>query len=162
MSAAPHLVTVPTQPDVDKLAEEYQSLEKEFDRAEGELKAAAKKLDEKADELIRLVTSFGSAHAEKSKLLHGIRFEIMSTYGISTSVDGAAVERFRLELVKAKQARLLKKIFEKTVRWNLSPVASVIIQAEKKLSNKLLALYSQCTVTKPKKPSLIVRPKKLG
>ena len=86
----------------------------------------------------------------------------MSTYGVSTSVDGAAVERFRLELVKAKQARLLKKVFEKTIRWNLSPLASTIIKAEKKLSNKLLALYAQCTVTKAKRPSLIVRPKKLS
>jgi hypothetical protein len=162
MNAAPQLITVPTQPEIDKLAEEYQSLEKEFDRAEGELKAAAAKLDQKADELIRLVTSFGSAHAEKSKLLHGIRFEIMSTQGVSTSIDGAAVERFRLELVKSKQARLLKKVFEKTIRWNLSPMASVIIKAEKKLSNKLLALYAQCTVSKAKKPGLTVRPKKLN
>jgi ABC-type transporter Mla subunit MlaD len=61
MSAAPQLITVPTQPEIDKLAEEYQSLEKEFAKAEGELKAAAAKLDQKADELIRLVTNFGSA-----------------------------------------------------------------------------------------------------
>ena len=77
-------------------------------------------------------------------------------------MDGAAVERFRQELVKAKQARLLKKVFEKTTRWNLSPMASVIIKAEKKLSNKLLALCAQCAVTKAKKPSLTVRPKKLN
>jgi hypothetical protein len=162
MNAAPQLITVPTQADVDRLAEEYQALENEFDKVEAELKAVAVKLDQKANVLIEMVRNFGSAHAEKSKLAHGIRFEIMSTYGVSTSVDGAAVERFRLELVKAKQARLLKKIFEKTIRWNLSPVASLVIKAEKKLSNKLLALYAQCTVTKPKKPSLIVRPKKLA
>jgi hypothetical protein len=159
MNAAPQLITVPTQADVDRLAEEYQALENEFDKAEAELKAVAVKLDQKANVLIEMVRNFGSAHAEKSKLVHGIRFEIMSTYGVSTSVDGAAVERFRLELVKAKQARLLKKIFDKTIRWNLSPMASVIIKAEKKLSNKLLALYAQCAVTKLKKPSLIVRKK---
>ena len=45
MSAAPQLATVPTKRDIDKLAEEYQALEKEFEKVEAELKAAAVKLD---------------------------------------------------------------------------------------------------------------------
>jgi hypothetical protein len=36
-AAAPQLLTVPTQPEIDK-AEEYQSLEKQFEKAEGDLK----------------------------------------------------------------------------------------------------------------------------
>src|SRR5436305_369581 len=83
---------------------------------------------------------------------------IMATYGSSVSFDAAAVEKFRLALVKKKQARLLKKVFQKDVRWSLAPEASVIIKGEK-LSKPLLALYSQCQVVKPKTPSLTVREK---
>jgi hypothetical protein len=39
---------------------------------------------------------FGSSHAEKSKLLHGITQEMMVTFGSAVSIDAAAVERFRL------------------------------------------------------------------
>ncbi len=35
------MLTVPTQPEIDKLAEEHQSLERHFVKAEGDLKAAA-------------------------------------------------------------------------------------------------------------------------
>ena len=110
------------------------------------------------EELIDLVRDFGSAHAEKSRLLHGITREMMVTFGSSVSIDGAAVERFRLALMKANQARLLKKVFLQHVRWSLSPEASAIIKGEK-LSKSLLALYSQVEVIKPKSPSLQVREK---
>jgi putative Mn2+ efflux pump MntP len=46
------------------------------------------------EELICLVEEFGSAHAEKSKLLHGITHEILATFGLSTSIDAAAVGLF--------------------------------------------------------------------
>ena len=92
---------------------------------------------------------FGSSHAEKSKLLHGITQEMMVTFGSAVSIDAAAVERFRLALVQSKQARLLRLV---------SPEASVIIKDEK-LSKSLLAIYSQCEVIKPRVPSLAVREK---
>ena len=110
-------------------------------------------------ELVDLVRDFGSAHAEKSKLLHGAVYEMMATFGMSSSTDAAAVEKFRQALVKAKQARLLKRIFQKTTRWDLSPEAGLVIR-DTKLSKSLLALYSQCSVSKPKSPVLEVRKKK--
>jgi len=42
------------------------------------------------DELIELVEEFSSAHAEKSKLLHGITHEILATFGVSTSISSAS------------------------------------------------------------------------
>ncbi len=150
--------TAPTAAQVDALAKEYKALEDAYFEATLASKAALEPLEKKKDELRELVAKFGSAHAEKSKLLHGIAFEIMATFGTSTSIDAAAVELFRLALVKAKQARLLKKLFEKTVRWTLNPTAAVIVKSEK-LSKSLLALYSQCEVVKAKTPSVQVREK---
>jgi hypothetical protein len=119
-----------------------------------------KELDALKAELIELVKSFGSTHCEKSKILHGVTLEAMATFGTSYSIDGAAVERFRLALVKGKQARLLKRIFRKDERWSLLPESSEIIRGEKKLPKPLLALYAQCSVLKPNTPKLEVRPKK--
>ena len=102
---------------------------------------------------------FGSAHAEKSKLLHGLTLEIMGTFGQSSSIDAAAVETFRLALLKAKQSSLLKKIFQKTVRWTLDGNAGAVIRAMK-IPPKLLALYSACSITTNRTPTVTVRPKK--
>ena len=101
---------------------------------------------------------FGSAHAEKSRLLHGITHEMVVTFGQSVSVDAAAVERFRLALLESEPSRLLKRIFLQDVRFTLAPEAAVVIKGTK-LSNALLSLYSQCQVVKQKAPSLVVRGK---
>jgi hypothetical protein len=91
-------------------------------------------------------------------LLHGITSEMMVTFGSSVSIDAAAVERFRHALLESNQSRLLKKIFQKDIRWTMSPEAATIIKGEK-LSNGLLAIFSQCEVVKQKAPSLTVREK---
>jgi hypothetical protein len=46
------------------------------------------------EDLVCLVEEFGSTHAEKSKLLHGLEYEIIATFGISTSIDATAAKRF--------------------------------------------------------------------
>src|SRR5213593_2300006 len=58
---------------------------------------------ERMEEHLVLVEEYGSAHAKKSKLLHGIQFEIIATLGMSTSIDAAAAERFAIALRDAKQ-----------------------------------------------------------
>jgi hypothetical protein len=156
--AAPSPVRAPTPAQVDAKASEYFALKDKLLEATLAAKEAAIPLDQLKEELIVLVREFGSVHAEKSKLLHGITREMMVTFGSTVSIDGAAVERFRLALVKANQARLLKKVFLQDVRWSLSPEASAIVKAEK-LSKPLLALYSQVEVVKSKSPSLQVREK---
>ena len=150
--------------EIDRLCVEYRSIEAQIDEIE------KKADDQKTPLIVRLgelkalfldhVRKFGSAHAEKSKILHGITMEIMATFGTYSSMDAAAIEQFRLALKKAKQARLLSKIFEKTIRWTLKPAAASLAIRGNKLGPKLLALYSQCTVTKDRAPILEVRPVK--
>lgn len=152
-------MNVPTPVRIDEIAKEYLALKDKYLQATLEAKAAAEPMEKKAEELKALVSDFGSAHAEKSKLLHGVTHELVVTFGSSVSIDGAAVEKFRLALVVAKKARLLKKLFEKTIRWTLSPQAPALIKGEQQLPKTLLALYAQCEVVKPRTPSLQVREK---
>ncbi len=150
-----------TPAEIDQLTIEYRSIEAQIDAID---KTAD---DQKTPLLVRYgelkalfldhVRQFGSAHAEKSKILHGIAMEIMATFSTYSSMDASAIERFRLALVKAKQARLLSKIFEKTIRWTLKPAAASLAIRGNKLTPKLLALYSQITVTKDRAPTLEVR-----
>lgn len=156
--AAPTPSRAPTPAQIDDKAGEYDALKDKLVKATLAAKEAAVPLDKLKKELIDMVRDFGSAHAEKSKLLHGITREMMVTFGSSVSIDATAVERFRLALVKANQARLLKKLFLQDVRWSLSPEAPAIIKGEK-LSQPLLALYSEVEVINPKSPSLQVREK---
>jgi hypothetical protein len=160
-TAIPHIVA-PSPAEVDSLAEEWIKLESEIDDLEKESEEKILPKLTRLGELRKLFTeqvrAFGSAHAGKSKILHGLSMEIMATFGSSTSIDAAAVETFRKALAKAKQTRLLKKIFEKTERWTMLDNAGIIIRSTK-LADSLLALYSKCTVQSPNKPKLVVRSK---
>ena len=153
----------PSPAEVESLAEEMVSLKGKIAeisaKALAETEPHVKRLDELKTLAEDWIRKFGSAHAEKSKILRGILYEIMGTFGTSMSIDAAAVETFRLALVKAKQARLLKKIFEKAVRFDLKPGHAEIIQGVK-LKDKLLALYARCTVSTPRTPVITPRLKK--
>jgi hypothetical protein len=151
-------MAAPTPAEVDEKAREFNRLKDALDAATEKAKLLCLPLATLKEELIHLVCDFGSAHAEKSLLLHGITSEMMVTFGQSVSIDAAAVERFRLALVEEQKSRLLKSVFKQTVRWDMSPNAALIIKGSK-LSKPLLALYSQCQVVKDKAPSLVVREK---
>lgn len=152
----PDVKAAPTSADVEKKAAEYYALKDALVTAQQAVTDAQVPLDKLKSELIDMVNAFGSAHAEKSKILHGVTREIMVTFGQSVSVDAAAVERFRLQLSEDGQSRLCRKIFQKTIRWSLAPGSSEIVKSTK-LSESLLALYAQCEVIKSRAPSLIVR-----
>jgi hypothetical protein len=107
------------------------------------------------EDLIYLVDEHGSAH-EKSKLLHGMSYEIMATFGMSSSIDAAAAECFANALRVAKQTRLLNRIFDQQIRYTLTPDASSIVRSVA-LPKALLSLFAQCEVTKPRTPTLTVR-----
>lgn len=156
----------PTPAEVEALAQEYRDLESTIDgieeRAIQEAAPHEKRRDELWDLLLERTRQFGSAHAEKSKLLYGIKLEVMATFGSAASIDAAAVEAFRLALVKAKQSRLLKGIFAKTVRWSLLPKAATFLRAQhdaKKIPAKLFLLFARCSVPKELTPKLVVRDK---
>src|SRR5271156_5773758 len=104
---APKLVALsPTE--VEELAAEYRGIEAKMVAIEIEanekLKPLTSRNDQIWDVLVAQVRKFGSQHAEKSKLLHGLALEVMVTFGSSSTIDAADVELFRLALVKAKQS----------------------------------------------------------
>jgi hypothetical protein len=151
-------MSAPSPAQVDAKAEQYRRLKSALDEATQEAKRQCMPLAQLKEELVQLVRDFGSAHKEKSHLLHGITFEMMATFGSAVTIDAAAVERFRLALLESNQSRLLKRVFQKDERWTMSPQAATIIKGEK-LSDALLAIFSQCEVVKQKSPSLVVREK---
>ena len=124
MTASPAVAALQQKPpsavEIDRLAVQFLDLEKKVDQAY----KIAVELDEPyerlKEQLIDVVEEFGSMHAEKSKLLHGTRYEIMATFGMSTSIDAAAAERFAIALRDAKQTRLLNRIFDQQIRYTLT------------------------------------------
>jgi hypothetical protein len=155
-----------TASQVEELGKEYLQLESDIGeikkKATEEITSLATRSEEIRNKLIDQVGRYGGAHAEKSKLLYGLKLEVMGTFGMSSTVDAAAVEEFRLALVEEKQPRLLKMFFEKTIRWTLAPQASILVRVAHqagKLPDKLFMLFAKCTVSKPQSPRLVVRPR---
>lgn len=149
----------PMPAELDARADGFRQLELELEAAKKKIEEVTKRVTGEQIALIELVRSCGGPHAQKSKILHGIVWEIVATFGQYTTQDSAAIERFRQGLIKAKKTRLLKKIFTADVRWTMQSSAAEIVKTEK-LSPTLMSLLLQCSVTGDKKPSLDVRPKK--
>jgi len=151
-------LTPPSPPDLDALAKEYLSLKDAVLSAKLAYAEAQNQMELKAESLKDLVSKFGGAHAEKSKILHGTRYEMVCTFPQELKQDAAAIEVFRGALKAADQSRLLNKVFDKTIRWTLNPKASEIIRGTK-LSSKLQALWATCIVVESGTPRLQVREK---
>jgi hypothetical protein len=154
----------PSPAEVEERALQYQALDIQIDAiaksASDEIAPLERKLEDLKIWFVDAAREFGSTHAEKSKILHGIEMEAMVTIGQSNSIDSAAVETFRLALVKADRKPLLQHLFERDVRWTLAANAMAYIREHKhRFGAKLLALALQCFVTKDKAPQLTVRPK---
>lgn len=154
----------PNAEKVDERALEYKRLEKVLDDAKAAFNAVKKKdgadLDKLHLALIDLVRAHGGRHAEKSKILHGIDWELMATFGISPGIDSAAVERFRLALKAAKKTRLLKLLFTEQKTYSLAANAAEVMKAEGKLPDDLATAALACFTFTPRTPQLEVRPKK--
>lgn len=149
----------PVPADVDEAAEFFQDLLKDLEYARKSVKEAQALVDQYALHLIEHVRNFGGPHATKSKILHGIVWEMVATFAQYTSQDSAAIERFRVALVEAGQTRLMKKIFSADVRYTLKASADEIVKTGK-LSKTQMELLLLCSTTQDKKPSLDVRQKK--
>jgi hypothetical protein len=165
MSSAAVAVKAPLPAEVDARAEAFSELQTEIAGAKKKLQESQKQLSDREIELLALVRSFGGPHATKSKILHGILWEMVATFGKFKTEDSAAVERFRLALVSAKKGRLLKKLFERDVRWTMKSGAGQILAAENlapRIKADLLGLLLLCSSEQDKKPSLDVRQKKKG
>ena len=155
-SPAPSPALIPSE--IDKYAAEYLELKHQVLQAKLEVRDLEEKMELKAEIVKSYAASFGSSHAEKSKIVHGLKYEAVVTFGQTVSIDAAAVENFRLALVKEDKPRLLKKLFDKTIRWTLNPQASEFVRGEK-LSDRLRSLFAKCQVVKERTPTLTVRMK---
>ena len=151
-------MTAPTPHEIDQAAKKYAELKEQTLQQKLAYSDCQQQLETQAELLRDLVGKFGGAHAEKSKLLHGLKFEVLCTYGQEVKIDAAKVENFRLALVEAKQPRLLTRIFEKTIRWTLKPQASQIIRSDN-FPEEYRALFADCEVITAKTPALKVREK---
>jgi hypothetical protein len=148
----------PSQAEIDELAIQYNQEQQKVLDALLATRQAQQFLEDTKQKCVDLVSKFGSAHAEKSKLLHGRKWEIMGTFGASTSIDAAAVETLRTFLAADKQTRLLKRLFESTTRWALKSTARAEILKDD-VSAKARALFAACEVTKDRSPSIQAREK---
>jgi hypothetical protein len=154
----------PSGAEVEKRALDYQLLTAEIARIAQQAADDMLPFETQVEALkawfLENVQQFGSAHAEKSKILHGISMEAMVTSSQYSSIDAAAVETFRMQLKKTAKPSVINHIFERTVRWTLMPAAAAYIRENAgKLGSKLVALYAACAVTKDRAPRLEVRPK---
>lgn len=148
----------PTPAEVDDACRQYSELKDQLEQARLAASEIAEQVTLAGDCLRHLVGKYGSAHAEKSKLLHGLKYEAMCSYGQEVKIDASAVEQFRIALTKAGQPGLLRRLFEKTVRWTLKAQASEIVRSSD-LPDKFRALYARCEVINAKTPVLKVREK---
>jgi hypothetical protein len=153
------LGTPPTAADIDRLAVEFLALEAKTDQAYAIALALDEPHERMKERLVDLVEEFGSAgheksKLEKSKLLHGLTHEMVATFGVSTSINAAAVDRFADVLRGSKQTKLLELIFEQTTRYHLRPDAGPVVRM---LPKALAALYAACHVSTPRPPILKVR-----
>jgi hypothetical protein len=149
----------PTAVDIDRLAVEFLALEAKTDHAYAIALALDEPHERMKERLVDLVEEFGSADhekskLEKSKLLHGLTHEMVATFGVSTSINAAAVDRFAHVLRVNKQTKLLELIFEQTTHYHLRPDAGHVIRM---LPKALAALYAACSVSTPRTPMLEVR-----
>ena len=158
MTAASPKSVCPAPEAIDRQLRTYRELLERYKAAKSLAVELENQVEIHAEIIKDLVTKYGSSHAEKSKLLHGLQYEAMCTYSQYASIDAAAVETFREALRKSDQSRLLSKVFEKTIRWTLKSEASEIVRGSK-LTTKLQALWAKCIVLKDRNPSLQVREK---
>jgi len=154
----PEKAVAPNPAEVDQIAIRYVAAKAKVLEAMLAQRAAQKDLETIAENCIAEVRQFGSAHATKSKLLHGLKWELMATFGSSTSIDAAAVEQLRIHLQETKQTRLLKRMFESVTRWSLKSTARAEI-LKPDVSDEVRAKFAVCEVTKDRSPSLEARKK---
>lgn len=154
----------PNAEQIDDYAAEYQRLDEVVEVAKKEFQkvknAEGADLDRLHLALIELVRTFGGKHAEKSKILHGIEWELMATFGQSHGIDATAVERLRLALKDAGKTKLLKKLFTEQKSYRLADNAAEVLKAEGKLPDDLAMAALACFTFTPSTPRLEVRPKK--
>jgi hypothetical protein len=146
----------PSPVEVDEMAQEFRRMEIKVDAAYLLATRLDAPLEALRERIILTVEEHGQPHATKSRILHGIKSELVATFGLSTSIDSVAVERFRMALQAAGRKQILAKVFEERITFNLRPESAGILRREQ-MSENLRALFARCAVTKARTPTLQVR-----
>jgi hypothetical protein len=151
-TVAARLGAPPTAADIDRLAVEFLALEAKTDQAYAVALALDEPHERMKERLVDLVEEFGSfdhgkSKLEKSKLLHGLTHELVATFGVSTSINAAAVDRLAHALRISRQTRLFDLIFDQSIRYHLRPDAGPVVRM---LPKALAVLYTACHVTTPR------------
>lgn len=151
----------PSAVEIDELAGEFFDLQTKAAEAYKQAATVDEPLEALKEELVMLVEAFGGAHAGHSKLLAGVGYELLATFGTGRNLDTAAVLKFRGQLMcdrtgKKGREPLFPMLFETCESFRLRPAASEIIRAGA-LSPRLLGLYANCEVLKALNPRLTVR-----
>lgn len=156
----------PKPADVDEFALAFHALEKKLIEAKAAVKAAEEPIEPLKLELIDLVRKFGGAHEKKSKLLLGVLWEMMGTFGSTSTIDSNAVERLRLDLEKKKQSDLFSALFVPDNRWTFQAETAMTLLKTKakerkhKLTPGIMGKILLCFDSRESTPVLKVREKK--
>lgn len=153
------LSVAPRPDEVDRIAAHYIVLRDKADQALQAAVAATAPVEKLRGMLVSLVTKHGSRHADKSKILHGVKFELVGTFGTSRTLDKAAVLRFQEACIKAKHGLVFRKVFTAEVGYRVASKAAEYIRGWK-LPTRLIAMFAACEVVTQLSPRLQVRPKK--
>jgi hypothetical protein len=113
-------------------------------------------------ELIALVQMFGTvpAHAENSRELAGRYWELMVTIGNTVNIDPARVQDVKEALEANGFGQVFANLFAPRIRYELVKDADKAILAagmNKRLTEKVQALFGRCFEAKKKSPALKVK-----
>jgi hypothetical protein len=141
---------------IDKLAEQY--LETLWVVEAGKTSRFQKKAA-----LVKLAKQAGfiPPGAEKSLRLEGLVYLITASFGTSSSIDEAVVQKIREYLIASEAPALFNQLFHEKTAYIVAPTAPAVIASLTKSPDdqKLRRLIAKVMTTKPKEPSLKVEKK---
>jgi|GEM_PF-1609904 hypothetical protein len=150
-------ITVPVRPT----AEQIDELAKRYNDADAVCAVTDKAFKAIEKEAIDLVTAWGVVppKAESSRRIEGKLAKLTVTTGSSIAIDESRVEDLRQALVANERSEFFAKLFQPRIKHELVEGADVALKTEplnKRLAEKVLALFGRCFKAKKKAPSLKV------
>jgi hypothetical protein len=150
-------VKAPTPAQVDALVNEYAQAQSDAAAAATAAAVAAGLSDEVKQRLVAMVKTFGFRHTEKSLRLAGNHNRATITTGTRTTVDAAAVEKFRTYLGKQELTEISGRFFVEHVSYSLVEGPQEVLKTlslGKRIRDKAASLIALCFQIKTNAPSL--------
>ena len=145
----------PTPEQIDEMAAKYNLADVACTQANAVFDIIEK-------ECIDLVAAWGVTppKAEASRRLEGKLAELTVTTGNSIAIDESRVEDLRQALIANERGDFFDKLFSVNTKHELIKGADIAMRTEtmnKRLSERVLALFGRCFIPKKKNPSLKVK-----